>query len=635
MVPSEWNRRVSTAGGTASSRGVILLLALRSLLWFWPGARPRPTSPIYPSTETGTIRSTTSPEVSRVIPSSRTAYPTSIIRWGETTGSQSGYDFTATIPPPFTLPGPIPFFSLGTFTHRNFEVGDPSLTSVQLDVVLVLRVDGVPTGPLTFTFTFNHEETPNNQTPCPYPTPPGEGCTDRVTIVASPTPTTFNVDGVDYTLSMSFLDNGNPVSEFITREGGTINSSGLVGEFTPPPIPPGTPVLNVDKSGPATMNPAEWGDFVIDVRNAGDRRRVQRDAGRSAAQRPDRAGCATPRRKCSSARVFAADGVTPVPGKGPLVQGTDYSLAYNGAACELTFNTLTAASVIGVGERLVIAYRTQLDSDYSVRHRADERGRRDAVVQRRRHESGPHRYTRTLTDGTVGTVDHEDAHTVTVVPRLYADKAVALQVDSDVARHRRSGRHAALHDQDLQQRPAAGTDGALHDNLPANTTYVADSLRLNGQPLGAPDGGVSPLVAGLTVRSSDLRCRRRAVGDGEANPPSSIRSARQRRRAARHGDLRTRPSSTRPSCRTIDRRRRQSVDGARADRRRRRQPAGAAHHEARLGRRRRAGARRSRARVRRAGHERRHLAGLCRHDSRRHRRADSGVSRRSSISRGR
>jgi hypothetical protein len=195
--------------------------------------------------------------------------PTSIINWGDTSGQQSGYDFTGTIPPPFTLPGAVPFFSLGTFTHRNFEVGDPSLTSVQLDVVLVIDVDGVPRPPLTFTFTFNHVETPNNQTPCPFPTPPGEGCTDRVTIVASPTPTTFNVDGVDYTLSMSFLNNGNPVSEFITREGGTINSSGLVGEFTPPPIPPGTPTLNVDKSGPATMNPAEWGNFAIDVRNVG------------------------------------------------------------------------------------------------------------------------------------------------------------------------------------------------------------------------------------------------------------------------------------------------------------------------------------------------------------------------------
>src|SRR4030095_12397883 len=134
--------------------------------------------------------------------------PTSIIRWGVTSGSQSGYDFTATLPPPQTFPGPVPFFSLGTFTHRNFVVSDPSLTSVQLDVVLLLNVDGVQTGPLTFTFTFNHEATPNNLSPCPYPTPPGEGCTDRVTIVSSAKPTRFKVGGVDYTLSMSFLNNG-------------------------------------------------------------------------------------------------------------------------------------------------------------------------------------------------------------------------------------------------------------------------------------------------------------------------------------------------------------------------------------------------------------------------------------------
>ena len=46
-----------------------------------------------------------------------------------------------------------------------------------------------------------------------------------------------------------------------------------------------------------------------------------------------------------------------------MVQGTDYSLVFDGAACELTFNALTAASVIGADERLLIAYRTQLDSD--------------------------------------------------------------------------------------------------------------------------------------------------------------------------------------------------------------------------------------------------------------------------------
>jgi hypothetical protein len=256
--------------------------------------------------------------------------PTSIIRWGVPTSGtfQSGYDFTATLPPPFDLPGPIPFFSLGSFTHQNYAVDDPSLTSVQLDVQLVISVDGVPRPPLTFTFTFNHEETPNNQMPCPYPTPPGEGCTDRVTIVASPTPTTFNVDGIDYTLQMSFLNNGNPISEFITREGGTINSSGLVGEFVLPPIPPGTPELTVDKSGPATMNPAEYSDFILDVRNVGTLDAFNVTLLDRLPDGPTGGMCDTTP-QITSARVFAADGVTPVPGKGPLVQGTDYSFAYN------------------------------------------------------------------------------------------------------------------------------------------------------------------------------------------------------------------------------------------------------------------------------------------------------------------
>src|SRR5881628_3746919 len=104
--------------------------------------------------------------------------PTSSINWGTTSGEQRGYDFTRKTPGPQTLPpAPTPFFPLGTFTHRNFTVSDPSLTAVQLDVVLVLNVDGVQTGPLNFTFTFNHVETPNNPTPpatCPYPTPAGE-----------------------------------------------------------------------------------------------------------------------------------------------------------------------------------------------------------------------------------------------------------------------------------------------------------------------------------------------------------------------------------------------------------------------------------------------------------------------------
>ena len=340
--------------------------------------------------------------------------PVSSISWGTTTGQQSGYDFIATLPPPFDLPGPIPYFSLGTFQHRNFVVNEPWLVSAELDVVLVLAVDGVPTGPLTFSFTLNHEETPNNLDPCPYPTPPGDGCTDRVTIVASADPTTFNAGGVDYTLEMSFLDNGSAVDEFITEEGNIVNSSGLVGEFT---LPPG---LTVTKTGPAMMRIAEWGNFVIGVQNESEADAYNATFIDQLPDGPTGGMCdMTP--EIQSARVYAADGITPVPGKGPLAQGVDYLLAYDGVACELTFNTLSAASMIGVSERLMIAYRTRLDNDSQDGATltniagATEWFNSDASTT----------YARTLSDGTVGVGDHEDAHSVVVdLPVLRFEKTV-------------------------------------------------------------------------------------------------------------------------------------------------------------------------------------------------------------------
>ena len=264
--------------------------------------------------------------------------PTSSISWGTTSGPQSGYDVTITIPDPNAFP-------VATFSHRNFPVSDPSLTSVQLDFVLDFAVDGVQTGPLTFTFTFTHEETPNNQVPCPYPTPPGEGCTDRVTFIDAPDPTTFTVNGKTYTLGMSFLDaNGNPVSEFITREGGTVNTADLDGQFELVP-----PVLEVTKSGPATMTVGQPDIFAIDVHNTGPN-----DAWNATIRDvlPDGAtgGMCDATPQVLSAQVFAADGVTPVPGKGPLVAGSDFTLSYAGApTCALTLAMLTPAAVIGAG----------------------------------------------------------------------------------------------------------------------------------------------------------------------------------------------------------------------------------------------------------------------------------------------
>ncbi len=50
--------------------------------------------------------------------------------------------------------------------------------------------------------------------------------------------------------------------------------------------------------------------------------------------------------------------------------------------------------------------------------------------------------------------------------------------------------------------PATGV--VLTDAVPANTTYVANSIQMNGAPVAQPDGGVSPLINGIGVVSSGL-----------------------------------------------------------------------------------------------------------------------------------
>jgi large repetitive protein len=99
------------------------------------------------------------------------------------------------------------------------------------------------------------------------------------------------------------------------------------------------------------------------------------------------------------------------------------------------------------------------------------------------------------------------------LPHLYAHKTVRIQVDNgsvgivdpeDVLRY-------TIVISNFGAIPA--TDVMLTDAVPTHTTYVADSLRLNGVSPG-PDGGISPLIAGLAVHSAD-------------NPGTGIISARQ------------------------------------------------------------------------------------------------------------
>jgi hypothetical protein len=153
---------------------------------------------------------------------------TNSISWGApaTSAGQSGYTFVGVAPP---TQGPFQedeVFDLGTFTHNNFPIFAPSITSATLEVTTAGTVDGA-VFELTSTFIFDHFETPNNAVPCP------GGDTGECGDIVTPTlnvgaSESITIGDVDYFISVSGFDIG---SFFLTAEG-QANTATLRGTFT-------------------------------------------------------------------------------------------------------------------------------------------------------------------------------------------------------------------------------------------------------------------------------------------------------------------------------------------------------------------------------------------------------------------
>ncbi len=128
-----------------------------------------------------------------------------------------------------------------------------------------------------------------------------------------------------------------------------------------------------------------------------------------------------------------SDGVTPV--GAALVDGADFQATFNGdPACTFTLAMLTPAASIGPDQRLIVTYDTVLDANTQLNaaltnvagatewFSLDQAGA-DAAFART--------YTRVITDGTVGVLDHEDAHTVLeYTPPLFIFEKTAVNVST-------------------------------------------------------------------------------------------------------------------------------------------------------------------------------------------------------------
>jgi len=204
-----------------------------------------------------------------------------------------------------------------------------------------------------------------------------------------------------------------------------------------------------------------------------------------------------------------------------LVPGTDYTATHTAApACELVITTITDAARIEAGEKLIVSYDASLDtasqSGASLTNIAGAT-RWFSLDTAGAGATGEIReYTRTITNGTTSLVDHEDAFNVIVdAPVLGVQKTVVNMTTGqnpgsnaspgDVLRYTITVNNGGIVD---------ATGVTVSDAIPANATYIADSVTLNGLPVSQPDAGVSPLIAGIDVSSSDLTPPLPAAGNG-------------------------------------------------------------------------------------------------------------------------
>jgi uncharacterized repeat protein (TIGR01451 family) len=281
------------------------------------------------------------------------------------------------------------------------------------------------------------------------------------------------------------------------------------------PLTIAAPELVMTKAGPTslglTLNLGEVGDYSLDVQNTG-----LTDAWNVTIvdQLPDgvSGGMCDTAPTVTNVQAFASDGTTPV--SGPLTQGVDYSLGYVGApTCELTLTTITPASVIGPSERLIVDYQTKLDPDSQ--DGAVLTNVAGATEWFNGDPVNPDRvqFTRTLSDGTPGVPDHEDAHPTTVALFGYFfEKSVANQTSGVNPTATAAPGDTLRYTLRLQATDVALAGLTFQDDLGvlnAGVVFAPGSLSLVSVPAGAdtsntdPNGGTNG--AGLLdVRNLDV-----------------------------------------------------------------------------------------------------------------------------------
>ncbi|MFW2374793.1 MAG: isopeptide-forming domain-containing fimbrial protein [Gammaproteobacteria bacterium] len=201
-----------------------------------------------------------------------------------------------------------------------------------------------------------------------------------------------------------------------------------------------------------------------------------------------------------------------------LVAGTDYITSFTtgtslnaNPTCTLTITMQSYDARIDANDHLIVNYDSQLDADNPdastlTNYAAATQwfSTDDTSVSVLMGEI--REYTRVLTDGTPSLLDHQDEYQFTVAAAVidFRKEVVNVTTGQDPGSDASPGDTLRYTITMVNAGNGDANNVVLTDAIPTHASYVANSVYLNGLPVAQPDGGVSPLAAGVDISSSDL-----------------------------------------------------------------------------------------------------------------------------------
>lgn len=317
--------------------------------------------------------------------------------------------------------------------------------------------------------------------------PAGQQAVFDLTVVLNDSAT--NTSGLSFQNSASYTYNGvNDIANPLPGGAGVAAAMTVVGPDS----------VTLQKGGPATMRAGVPGTFTLNVQNTGTGTAWDLTVV-DVLPDPTPGGMCASAPTVTSARVFKADGTTAV--SPLLVAGTDYTATFAPApACTLTLSMKTAAAAIAPTDRLIVSYQALLDADnvsgVVLSNRAAATQWFSADTPANVATGQIHTYSRTLTDGTPGVLDHQDVHALTTEAPVLEFRKTVLNVTTgqnpgsaarpgDVLRYTVSIRNVST----LPLSNVTLTDEL--DRLNASAMFAPGSLTLVSVPAGAITSGTN------------------------------------------------------------------------------------------------------------------------------------------------